>query len=77
MSPNGKPYILPDRAQALAAYPHARYANGFIFVSGISSRRLDNTYEGASGYGTFCSEIPYLGTNIGGRVLAVGYSRTD
>ncbi|KAF9971099.1 hypothetical protein BGZ73_006003 [Actinomortierella ambigua] len=46
MSANGAPVILKDRAQALARYPHARIANGMIFVSGISSRRLDNTYEG-------------------------------
>ncbi|KAF9928756.1 hypothetical protein FBU30_002123 [Linnemannia zychae] len=46
MSANGTPVILKDRAQALAHYPHARVANGMIYVSGISSRRLDNTYEG-------------------------------
>ncbi|RUS14213.1 Endoribonuclease L-PSP/chorismate mutase-like protein [Endogone sp. FLAS-F59071] len=45
-SPNGQPLILKQKAQALAHYPHARIAGGFIFVSGISSRRLDNTYEG-------------------------------
>ncbi|KAF8943541.1 hypothetical protein BGZ47_005336 [Haplosporangium gracile] len=46
MSTNGAPIILKDRAQALAHYPHGRIANGMIYVSGISSRRLDNTYEG-------------------------------
>ncbi|KAF9152888.1 hypothetical protein BG015_004520 [Linnemannia schmuckeri] len=46
MSANGTPIILKDRAQALAHYPHGRIANGMIYVSGISSRRLDNTYEG-------------------------------
>lgn len=46
MSLNGKPFILSNKAQALAAYPHARQYGGLIFVSGISSRRLDNTYEG-------------------------------
>ncbi|KAG0379186.1 MAG: Endoribonuclease L-PSP/chorismate mutase-like protein [Linnemannia gamsii] len=46
MSTNGTPIILRDRAQALAHYPHGRIANGMIYVSGISSRRLDNTYEG-------------------------------
>ncbi|KAF9084302.1 hypothetical protein BGX29_010066 [Mortierella sp. GBA35] len=46
MSANGTPIILRDRAQALAHYPHGRIANGMIYVSGISSRRLDNTYEG-------------------------------
>ncbi|KAK3806453.1 MAG: Endoribonuclease L-PSP/chorismate mutase-like protein [Benniella sp.] len=44
--PNGTPVILEGRAQALAHYPHARIVNGMIYVSGISSRRLDNTYEG-------------------------------
>ena len=38
--------ILSDRAQALAAYPHAKIVGDFIYVSGISSRRFDNTYEG-------------------------------
>ena len=41
-----KSIILDDRAQALAAYPHAKVVGNLIFVSGISSRRLDNTYEG-------------------------------
>ncbi|KAF9407462.1 hypothetical protein BGZ94_002678 [Podila epigama] len=45
-SPNGTPIVLKDRAQALAHYPHGRIINGMIYVSGISSRRLDNTYEG-------------------------------
>lgn len=39
-------YILGDRAGALANYPHARKANGFIYVSGVSSRRADNSHDG-------------------------------
>ena len=39
-------YILPDRAGALANYPHARRVGDLIFVSGVSSRRPDNTHEG-------------------------------
>ena len=39
-------YILPDRAGALANYPHARRAGDFIYVSGVYSRRLDNTHAG-------------------------------
>jgi 2-aminomuconate deaminase len=39
-------FILPDRAPALAHYPHARGAGDFVFVSGISCRRPDNSYEG-------------------------------
>ncbi|EGF78215.1 hypothetical protein BATDEDRAFT_30558 [Batrachochytrium dendrobatidis JAM81] len=48
MSPNGQSYILSTNAQSLANYPHARKANGFLFISGISSRRLDNTWEGVN-----------------------------
>jgi 2-aminomuconate deaminase len=43
---NGTPYILDDRAGALANYPHARRHGDLIFVSGISSRRPDNTHDG-------------------------------
>ena len=43
---NGTPVIVPDRAGALANYPHARRAGGLIFVSGVSSRRADNSYDG-------------------------------
>lgn len=43
-----EPYILPDRAGALANYPHARRAGDFIFVSGVSSRRFDNTHAGVT-----------------------------
>jgi 2-aminomuconate deaminase len=41
-------FILPDRASALAAYPHARRVGDLIFVSGVSSRRPDNTHEGVT-----------------------------
>ena len=47
-SPNGVATILEDRAGALAHYPHARRAGGFIYVSGVSSRRPDNTHVGAT-----------------------------
>jgi 2-aminomuconate deaminase len=45
---NGIPYILDERAGALANYPHARKAGGLIFVSGVSSRRHDNTHDGVT-----------------------------
>ncbi|KXN69056.1 Endoribonuclease L-PSP [Conidiobolus coronatus NRRL 28638] len=48
MGVNGEAIILSDRAQALASYPHARKLNGLVYVSGISSRRFDNTYEGVT-----------------------------
>jgi 2-aminomuconate deaminase len=40
--------ILDDRAAALARYPHARVVDGFVFVSGISCRRPDNTHAGVT-----------------------------
>jgi 2-aminomuconate deaminase len=43
---NGVSVVVGDRAQALAKYPHARKVNGFVFVSGVSSRRFDNTHAG-------------------------------
>jgi 2-aminomuconate deaminase len=43
MSPNGKGIIVKSRAPGLANYPHCRIAGGMIYVSGISSRRPDNS----------------------------------
>lgn len=42
------PYILDDGAGALANYPHARRVGDLIFVSGVSSRRADNTHAGVT-----------------------------
>ena len=43
-----KAYILENRAGALANYPHAREVDGLIFVSGVSSRRPDNSHVGVT-----------------------------
>lgn len=40
--------VLADKAKPRGKYPHARRAGDFIFVSGTSSRRADNTFAGAS-----------------------------
>jgi len=37
---------LSDRAQPLGNYPHIKRVGNFIFVSGTSSRRPDNSHEG-------------------------------
>jgi 2-aminomuconate deaminase len=42
------PLILDDRAQALAHYPHARRVGDLLFVSGVSSRRFDNSHAGVT-----------------------------
>ena len=39
--------IASDRAQPLGRYPHTRRIGPWIFISGTSSRRPDNTYAGA------------------------------
>lgn len=36
-----------DKAQPLGKYPHVRRVGDFLYVSGTSSRRPDNTHEGA------------------------------
>lgn len=42
-----KSKVLKDKAQPLGNYPHIKRVGDFIFVSGTSSRRKDNTHEGA------------------------------
>lgn len=39
--------IAPDRAQPMGRYPHTRRIGPWVFISGTSSRRPDNTYIGA------------------------------
>lgn len=46
--PETRPIILDERAQALAHYPHARRVGDLLFVSGVSSRRPDNTHVGVT-----------------------------
>jgi len=45
---NGESFRLPGNAAALANYPHMRAYGGLLYVSGISCRRLDNSYRGVS-----------------------------
>ncbi len=39
--------VLSHKAQPLGNYPHVRRVGDFIYVSGTSSRRADNTHVGA------------------------------
>jgi len=39
--------LLHDKAKPRGAYPHLKRAGEFLFVSGTSSRRPDNSIEGA------------------------------
>jgi len=40
--------VLKDKAQPLGHYPHVKRVGDFIYVSGTSSRRPDNTHIGAN-----------------------------
>lgn len=40
--------VLPGKAKPRGAYPHVRRAGPFLYVSGTSSRRPDNTIAGAT-----------------------------
>jgi 2-aminomuconate deaminase len=40
--------ILDENAKPLGNYPHIKRAGAFLFVSGTSSRRPDNSHEGAN-----------------------------
>lgn len=39
--------VLKDKAQPLGNYPHVKRVGDFLFVSGTSSRKPDNTHVGA------------------------------
>ena len=41
-----KPAREPDLAPSRANYPHCRRAGDFVFVSGLASRRPDNSFVG-------------------------------
>ena len=43
-----RPIILDDRAAALARYPHGRVVGDVVYVSGVSSRRPDNSHDGVT-----------------------------
>ena len=46
MASKDNAFILEGRAGSLANYPHARRVGDLFFISGISSRRPDNSHEG-------------------------------
>ncbi|WP_336048405.1 RidA family protein [Streptomyces sp. CA2R101] len=43
----GRRGVVADQAVPRGRYPHLRRVGDFVFVSGISSRRADNTHIGA------------------------------
>ncbi|MGC5020622.1 RidA family protein [Micromonospora sp. DT47] len=53
------PGVVAGKAVPRGAFPHVKVAGGFVFVSGTSSRRPDNTFAGASAdeFGTVSLDI--------------------
>ncbi|HPF25503.1 MAG TPA: RidA family protein [Steroidobacteraceae bacterium] len=41
-----KTQVLPDKAKPRGRFPHVKRAGDFLFVSGTSSRRPDNSFAG-------------------------------
>ncbi|MEU7755935.1 RidA family protein [Micromonospora sp. NPDC049101] len=45
---SGVARVVAGKATPRGAFPHVKVAGGFVFVSGTSSRRPDNTFAGVS-----------------------------
>ncbi|SCL38915.1 2-aminomuconate deaminase [Micromonospora rhizosphaerae] len=56
---SGEVRVVAGKATPRGAFPHVKVAGGFVFVSGTSSRRPDNTFAGASAdeFGTVSLDI--------------------
>ena len=56
---SGEGRVIPGKAQPRGRFPHYRRAGEFVFISGTSSRRPDNSFAGASAdeYGTVSLDI--------------------
>lgn len=76
-------HVVAGRAGPRGRFPHVKIAGGFVFVSGTSSRRPDNTIAGAQvdEMGTASLDIRVqtraVIENIGELLLAVGADLTD
>ena len=73
----------PELVTPRGAFPHLREANGFVFVSGTSSRRPDNSFVGAEvdAMGTATLDIAAQTTavleNIETILTTTGLDRSD
>jgi 2-aminomuconate deaminase len=59
MDQKAQSQVVPGKATPRGRFPHVVRAGDFLFVSGTSSRRPDNTFVGASadGFGTAAVDI--------------------
>ncbi|MEU4474253.1 RidA family protein [Micromonospora sp. NPDC023888] len=75
--------VVAGKATPRGAFPHVRVAGGFVFVSGTSSRRPDNSFAGVSvdEFGTTNLDIRVqtraVIENIGDLLRSVGADLTD
>jgi len=75
--------VLPGRAAPRGRYPHLKRAGDFLYVSGTSARRPDNTIAGAEvdAMGTTALDIRVqtraVIENIGEMLAAVGAQLSD
>lgn len=75
--------VLKDKAQPLGNYPHVKRVGDFIYVSGTSSRRPDNTHAGVTIHadGTIEKDIRIqtqaVLENIGGLLASMDASLAD
>lgn len=75
--------VIPGKARPRGRFPHYRRAGDFVFVSGTSSRRPDNSFAGASAdeYGTVRLDIAEqtraVIENIGAILSDAGGGLTD
>ncbi|MFV2088974.1 RidA family protein, partial [Micromonospora sp. LOL_021] len=76
-------HLVAGKATPRGKFPHVKTAGGFIFVSGTSSRRPDNTIAGATvdEYGTTQLDIRAqtraVIANIADLLTAAGANLTD
>lgn len=66
MKENTRATVLPDKAKPRGTFPHIRRAGDFLFVSGTSSRRPDNSIAGAD-----ADEMGTVALDIGIQTRAV------
>lgn len=75
--------VVAGKAVPRGAFPHVKVAGGFVFVSGTSSRRPDNSFAGVEvdGFGTTNLDIRVqtraVIENIGDLLRSVGADLTD
>ncbi|MET7963154.1 RidA family protein [Micromonospora zamorensis] len=83
MTGGGGARVVAGKAVPRGAFPHVKVAGGFVFVSGTSSRRPDNSFAGVSvdEFGTTNLDIRVqtraVIENIGDLLRSVGADLTD